>query len=705
MLFLISNLALTVAILLFLYQLRGFQSQRYLERGFDFPPLLTEDQYHFLFVGFLVWLLSLGFRLLSVWKPHWSFLVLSFELSFTAATMYIALGLMYFAAFPIREARSAPSFRHTDVLSRSGLWILLGAFVIGVVLLSLKRRDAYVYCLWFLIGWQLLMLGHTYYNLRFSVHALRGTVLLTLVVWGAFSLFALADIWILETILLLSLVYFMQKAMFVYTADAHRRTDSFRRETEVMISFLRQVTGADQKLMEDLSEEDRLAGTLNLDQVLQITLNFALGLTEASAGAIFLLEDIQPQEQNRPKGETFLKARVVEGPYPPVTDVSRLQHVSMRLRYLNDLVLSERIPIEGSLMGRVVRSGETLFVPNASSDPTIPQQAEDFLKISSLLVVPLRVREETVGAVSVINRRSGSEAFSDEDRSLLEAMAEQAAITVGSAVMHRELQEKERLERDIELAREVQRLLLPATTPDVPGYAFGAYGVAAQQIGGDYYDFIWVDERRLALLVADVSGKGVPGALTMAMVRSALRAISAHSESARDLLIRLNEFIARDIRRDMFISMLVTILHTDTHRLEVARAGHDPLILLRAGHDQPELIKPAGIVLGLVGSEDFAAYTEEEAIQLEDGDVVVFYTDGITEAMNPDGKEYSLQRLLQKLKSVRDQDPGSMIEGVNRDVERFSAGVPQHDDSTLLVLKVGAGKIQEVTLAGSDSRG
>jgi sigma-B regulation protein RsbU (phosphoserine phosphatase) len=210
-----------------------------------------------------------------------------------------------------------------------------------------------------------------------------------------------------------------------------------------------------------------------------------------------------------------------------------------------------------------------------------------------------------------------------------------------------------------------------------------------------------MDKGRLTLVVADVSGKGVPAALTMAMVRSALQCISLHSTSARDLLVRLNDFVARAIPRDMFVSMLAAVLHTDTHDLEVARAGHDPLIILRAGCDRPELIAPPGIVLGLVGSEDFAAHTEEKIVHLKAGDTLVFYTDGITEAMNPRGQEYSLDRLLHKLTRLRDQGPGSIIEQINLDVQRFSSGVPQHDDLTMMVLRVSDGRAQEMPLGGT----
>jgi len=183
------------------------------------------------------------------------------------------------------------------------------------------------------------------------------------------------------------------------------------------------------------------------------------------------------------------------------------------------------------------------------------------------------------------------------------------------------------------------------------------------------------------------------------MVRSALRALSRHADGARDLLIRLNEFIAHDIRRDMFISMMIAILNTETGQLEIARAGHDPLILLREGEKQPHLIQPDGIVLGLVGGQTFADYTKEEIIDLESGDIVVFYTDGITEAMNPDGQEYSLKRFIGNIIQMRHEDPTGLIQAVNKDLARFASGVPQHDDLTLLVLKVGPRRLQEVSAA------
>nr|HPO10433.1 hypothetical protein [bacterium] len=203
MLFLVANLVLVLVILLFLRQLRRFQNQRHLARHLDFPPLLTPDQFRMLAIGFFLWGISLMMRLIQ-WKISQPLLnrllELFFALIFTATTMFIVLGLMYFAAFPIREGRSAPSFRHIDLLQRVGLWVLAGAFLIG-----LFPGRPHFGCLVFLALWQLFMLAYTYFNLRYSENTLRGSVIVTLILWAAFSVFAWTSWWQFETLLLVSL--------------------------------------------------------------------------------------------------------------------------------------------------------------------------------------------------------------------------------------------------------------------------------------------------------------------------------------------------------------------------------------------------------------------------------------------------------------------------------------------------------------------
>ena len=295
--------------------------------------------------------------------------------------------------------------------------------------------------------------------------------------------------------------------------------------------------------------------------------------------------------------------------------------------------------------------------------------------------------KQTVAVLSVVNPKNEEARFTPPDEATLSAMAEQAAHTLGGAIMHNSLKEIDRLERDMELAKEVQQLLLPKTCPQLEGYDIAAASVPAQEVGGDYYDFFLLDNDRLGVAIADVSGKGIPGALTMATVRSALRALAKQDKTAREMITELNRFIRPDMRQGTFISMSLVMLRLSTGEIQLARAGHEPLLLLKNDRSHFDQITPPGIVLGLVNGDVFAKNTEIQSIQLDEGDTVVLYTDGVTEAMNRSLEEFTLERFLYSLKENRNRSAQDTIEAIRGKITEFSGNTPQHDDLTLVVIK------------------
>ena len=372
---------------------------------------------------------------------------------------------------------------------------------------------------------------------------------------------------------------------------------------------------------------------------------------------------------------------------PPELEMGYQPNLASRISYIHEVVCSEKIPIGKGIVGLAAKNGISIRITDAGHDKRIQQQYEPFLQIKSMLVVPLKVDDQTVAALSVVNPKNEDARFSPSDEATLSAMAEQAAHTLGSAIMHNSLQAIERLERDMELAKEVQQLLLPKTCPHLEGYDIAAASVPAQEVGGDYYDFFLLDEDRLGIAIADVSGKGIPGALTMATVRSALRALSKQDKTAREMIIELNRFIRPDMRQGTFISMSLAVLRLSTGELQLARAGHEPLLLLKDGQSQFDQITPPGIVLGLVNGDIFAENTEIQSVQLNEGDTVVLYTDGITEAMNRSLEEFTLERFLYSLKQNRNRNAKETVKAIRDKITEFSGNIPQHDDLTLVVIK------------------
>ena len=291
-------------------------------------------------------------------------------------------------------------------------------------------------------------------------------------------------------------------------------------------------------------------------------------------------------------------------------------------------------------------------------------------------------RPETDLAVSccIYGRPSG--------RITTQVVADQAAIAITNARMHEVIDEQERLEREIEIARKVQESLLPGKFPDLPGFEIKAFNKAARQIGGDYYDFVRIDSNHLVIVIADVAGKGIPGALTMATLRSALRSLAAEGLSAYELTIRLNDFIFSDLKRDVFISLSLAILDLEESTLSLVRAGHEPTLLFRHNSSSPEMLTPAGMALGLDRGSLFKDSLEESIVKLTPGDLVVFYTDGLTEAMNEEGEEFTLERFLKVLENSRHRSLEDLVDSVFYEVDQFNGDKPPHDDVTLVTIRV-----------------
>lgn len=257
----------------------------------------------------------------------------------------------------------------------------------------------------------------------------------------------------------------------------------------------------------------------------------------------------------------------------------------------------------------------------------------------------------------------------------------------------RQVGEKKRLEEELRIAHEVQMSLLPRDTVTVPGLDVTGACIPAREVGGDYYDLIRLDERRLGVLVADVSGKGTPAAFYMAELKGLVLALSRVHESPRQLLMELNRLIAGNIESGRFITMLYAVIDTGRSTLTCARAGHGPLILVPARGGPARAVAPDGLIAGLAGFEQrFDAIIEEEAHAMENGDLVAFYTDGITEAQNPDEEQFGEQRLTQVLEEHRGAGVATVRQEILGSVSRFAGSARQHDDMTLVLLKFRDGE-------------
>ena len=314
--------------------------------------------------------------------------------------------------------------------------------------------------------------------------------------------------------------------------------------------------------------------------------------------------------------------------------------------------------------------------------PALEQMREAGVK----LLVPLVSQGELIGLLNLGPRLSQQE-YSADDRKLLSDLATQTAPAVRVAQLVRQQQqeakERERIEQELKVARLIQQTLLPKTVPELPGYEVAAYYQPAREVGGDFYDFLDLEDGRFGLVVGDVTDKGVPAALVMATTRTMLRAAAQRLDAPGEVLKRVNDVLVQEIPPNMFVTCLYAILDTESGRLVYANAGHDLPYRRRAGRSGgAEELRARGMPLGLMPGMGY----EEKEIVLERGESVLFYSDGLVEAHDRSREMFGFPR-LQGLVGAHRSGGSALINFLLAELARFTGeNWEQEDDITLVTL-------------------
>ncbi len=251
------------------------------------------------------------------------------------------------------------------------------------------------------------------------------------------------------------------------------------------------------------------------------------------------------------------------------------------------------------------------------------------------------------------------------------------------------LLEQELVQQEMQVAQEIQHTLLPREVPQVEGYDVASLYRSAKEVGGDYFDFMMVDDNIMGIAVADVSGKGVPGSLVMTMIRTALRLEARGNRSAIDVMAKVNDFVTPDMKKGMFVTMFYIILNVRQRVINFSSAGHNPMILYRAETDQIYYLKPRGFPLGIDLPDPalFVKSLTQETVHLKQGDLMLAYTDGITEAMNPKREQFGEQRLIDIIRTHHQLSSQEFVEALSQALADFTQEYPQNDDITCVVVK------------------
>ena len=315
---------------------------------------------------------------------------------------------------------------------------------------------------------------------------------------------------------------------------------------------------------------------------------------------------------------------------------------------------------------------------------TAERRALDLLNAE--LLVPLPGRNRLMGVMALGPKRSEA-AWSRTDLQVLQTVARQTGLALEvSELAHSlaaEAAQRERAEREMEIAREVQERLFPQEMPNIAGASLAGACRAALGVGGDYYDVFNLEDGRLGLAIGDVSGKGISAALLMASLRASLRGVSLNTpRNFAELMHKVNVLVYEASASNRYATFFFAAYDPRSRRLDCVNAGHNPPILLRNG--EVIRLEAGGPVVGLL---PFAPYVEQ-TLTLEPGDVLLLYTDGISEAMTHDDEEWGEERMIVAARKVRDQSADEILRALFAAADKFTAGAPQHDDMTLLVLKL-----------------
>jgi sigma-B regulation protein RsbU (phosphoserine phosphatase) len=418
--------------------------------------------------------------------------------------------------------------------------------------------------------------------------------------------------------------------------------------------------------------------TIRPQELHRLIVEGATRILDAQGGALYVTDRT---------GAKLTPAFISKG-CPPLVDVppNILQQAAAASSALETFLRLHTVAPGEGLIGRVWQSGQAVWLNDFSDMPELAKLRGSAFGSGSVMATALRYGSQDLGVLAVANSPMGA-AFSQGEFVVFKSIAEQSAFALYNAIIYSMANEKKRLDHDLEIARDIQRILLPEEAPAINGFQISGINVPARQVSGDYFDYIQVDEDRFGVAIADVSGKGVPASLIMAICRSVLRAEAARNPSPADVLRRVNRQLYPDIKEDMFISMAYLILNHQNHAVTLARAGHDAPLLYKRQSETVTPVKPPGMVVGIDSGNVFDRLTTDFAVPLERDDCLVLYTDGVTETLNAEGDEFGLERVMQSVRASAKGGAQAIVKKITEDVREFTGPTPQNDDITLIAIR------------------
>jgi sigma-B regulation protein RsbU (phosphoserine phosphatase) len=403
-----------------------------------------------------------------------------------------------------------------------------------------------------------------------------------------------------------------------------------------------------------------ISRSLDRDEVLNLVMDTLDSLIPYDAAGIYLVQCSRPlaEREGSPDETCVFHTQAVRG-----YDIDDLQELGLKMG-------------EG-LIGHVALSGKPFISPDVRKEP---RYINARARTRSEMVAPIISNNEVIGVFDLESDELN--AYIKDDLEVLMLLASQVAIIIEKVMLHDQLIEKQRLETQLEVARQVQLELLPARDPQLEGFDISAYNFPTEEVSGDYYDWVRIYDDQIGIVIADVSGKGVPAALLMAFLRASLRAATHIGYAPHISMSKVNYLLWESIERNQFVTSFYGTLDASNRTLAYSNAGHNPPLLMEA-NGKAHFEERGGVPLGMFRDSRYYEYY----LTLEPGQVLVLYTDGATEAMNPAGEEYDRDRLVEAVRQCRHLGAREMIEFIHRDVIDWTDGLGAHDDVTFFIVK------------------
>jgi sigma-B regulation protein RsbU (phosphoserine phosphatase) len=415
-----------------------------------------------------------------------------------------------------------------------------------------------------------------------------------------------------------------------------------------------------------------LTANREFEEVMKTILTSLNKAIHAHSGALFYYD----QEAG------VLKAGAVEGMYPPVHPVKG--HMKTKTDYIIKKIKATKVAPGETYIGEVAQSREPLILHTGDFDryPELVESAGGLVELESMLTFPLMLQDQLLGVISVLSEHGRR--FSENDIGIMKTFSDQAALTINNVRLYNEFLEKQKTEKELEVAGYIQQNLFPTKNPMLNNLEIYTYCQSAKIMGGDYYDIIDFGNGRTGIFICDVVGKGVPAAMIMVMIRTILRTISREKMAPNKIIEQINKnLFAQSHSQDTFATVFYMLYDDSTRKLFYSNGGHSPLLVYNQEGNEFEVLDTDGLPIGIT---DESNYGMGQRV-LKDNDILVLYTDGITEAKDNKKAFYGEERFQDFIRNNSSKSADEIGNMVIADINKFAEGVDQHDDQTLILIK------------------